>query len=176
MGLLASVFSSDQISSIGFSSGLGMIGGGPSGWTSGFGGGFWSGLGGRTSFEVGLTGVFGGAPGDSLAERASAAEQAGDVIVMGPSSRGDGTGVTVHDLNDGTIVDIWDGGGNDWQLLERPAPTEWDVPDFTPVEPLPPPVWAGLDSGYDSASYVDPWQNTYDPRTGFYAHAEMISV
>ena len=126
---------------------LGIISGGPSAWAGSSD--MWSGLGSRIGFEVNVNGVLGHPGAGSLAERAQAAEQSEDVMVMGPSQQGaegEGEGVQVYDLNRGVIVDIWD-SGDSFGLLEIPVPTlpqeQWLPPEPTPD--WPPLRWASLD-------------------------------
>ena len=128
----------------------------------------WSGIGSRIDYEVNLTGIFGASGGGSLAERAAAAEAADEIIVYGPSSQGDGAGVTVHDLGNGMIYDIWDGGGSDWRIFEREAPNGWEPDPNDPAPPLPPTRYADAD-GYQADSDVHVHvQNGWNWRNGSY--------
>ena len=120
MSFLSGLFSSEYGISMDFGGLLGAIGAGPAGWTGDSS--LWAGIGSRVGFEVTVAGVFGAAPGGSLTDRAQAAEQAGDVVVIGRSSKGGDDGVRVIDLNNGIIVDLYDGGGNDWSVFEVPVP------------------------------------------------------
>lgn len=143
---------------------LDIIGAGPSAWAGSAD--MWGGLGSRIGFEVALNGVFGGGdagvgPGASLADRAEAAADAGEVVVVGryaPEGAGEGEGVTVYDLETGTFVNIWDGGPNNWAIFDRPIEWRREEPWTPPPEnsPWPPLIWAGADGGGDHGAWGVP--------------------